>query len=303
MAAAAFEMYVDDSGSEPQGKIFFLGGFISTVDAWTRLSNAWDAALALSPSLEYFKMSEAAAFREQFDKRRGWNETNRQDRLVTLARIINDCAMLRVSVSVRHDLFEKYVLSLPAIERNLAVDEPYVMLAMHLVSGATMFAYDKGIRDQINFIFDDQLGFKDELRQRWPAYKRTLELSARGRQLVPLVGSEEPQFLDEKQRKPLQAADFYIWQARSHYMDNHRFPNQKIIVPMNPTLKLFRHIPTEHWPMTEDVLIRQYQYLVRVGEQFKKDNPLVKLIEAATDRKERRKQRRRTKKQKRAKAT
>jgi hypothetical protein len=73
------------------------------------LSNEWDSALALPPALDYFKMSEASAFKEQFSKRHGWNEVNRQDRLTTFARIINKYAMLRVSVSVRYDLFEKYV--------------------------------------------------------------------------------------------------------------------------------------------------------------------------------------------------
>jgi Protein of unknown function (DUF3800) len=294
---AGFEVYIDDSGSEPQGKIFFLGGFISSVESWAAFSNEWDTALALSPTLDYFKMSEASAFKEQFNKRRGWNETNRQDRLTTFARIINKYAMLRVSVSVRYDLFEKYVLALPAIERNLAVDEPYIMLAMHLVTAAIMFAYDKGVRDPIDFVFDDQLGFKTEFRERWPAYKQTYQLSARGRQLAPLIG-DEPYFLDEKQRKPLQAADLYIWQARNHYMDNHKFENQKIVVPMNATLKLFRHIPTFHSSMTEAALTRQYDYLVRVGAQIKKGNPLIKLIHAAPDRKERRRVRRRTKRQK-----
>jgi hypothetical protein len=93
--ASAFEVYVDDSGSEPQGKIFFLGGFISTVERWAAFSNEWDSALALQPSLDYFKMSEAAGFWEQFSSSRGWNE-------VTLARIINKYATLRVSVSTRH---------------------------------------------------------------------------------------------------------------------------------------------------------------------------------------------------------
>jgi len=294
MAAARFEVYVDDSGSEPQSPIFFLGGFISSVERWAAFSNEWDSALALPPALDYFKMSEAAGFWEQFSRKRGWNETNREDRLATFARIINKYAMLRVSASIRHDLFEKYLLSLPAIERNLAVDEPYITLAMHFVSGATMFAYDNGIRDPIDFIFDEQAGFKDELRERWPVYKRLYQLTPRGRQLAPLLGAE-PSFLDEKERKPLQAADLYAWQARDHYIQNHKFKNQKIEVPMSATMKLLRGIPRDHFPMTEAMLARQHTSLVQHGERIKKEQPSLTLIPAIPDRKKRRQFRKRAK--------
>jgi uncharacterized protein DUF3800 len=300
MAAARFEVYVDDSGSEPQSPIFFLGGFISSVERWAAFSNEWDSALALLPALDYFKMSEAAGFWEQFARKRGWNETNRDDRLVTFARIINKYAMLRVSASIRHDLFEKYLLSLPAIERNLAVDAPYITLAMHLVTGATMFAYDRGIRDPIDFIFDEQAGFKDELRERWPVYKRLYQLTSRGRQLAPLLGAE-PSFLDEKERKPLQAADLYAWQARDHYVQNHRAKNQKIAVPMSATLKLLRGIPMDHFPVTEAMLARQHTGLVQTGERIKKEQPSLTLIPAHPDRKKRRQFRKLTKRLKRKK--
>ena len=295
--ASAFEVYIDDSGSEPSSPIFFLAGFISSVERWAAFSK-WDSALALSPPLDYFKMSEAAGFWEQFSKKKGWDENKRQDRLVIFARIINKCAMLRVSTSLKYDLFEKYVRSLPAIERNLATDEPYVMLAGHLVSIAIMFADEKGLDQPIDFIFDKQSGHEVEFLQRWPEYKRALLMSPRGKHLSRLIG-EDPIFLDEKVRKPLQAADLYAWQARNHYVENHRFPNQKIVVPMTPILRLFRSMPQAHYPMTEFMLKRQLEFLVKAGEQIKKANPSLHLTPAAADRKERRKIRQQTKRQKR----
>lgn len=145
--AATLEFYADDSGSEPQSPIFFFGGFLSTAERWAALSNEWDSALALPPTLDYFKMSEAAGFWDQFSKSRGWNEINREDRLVTLARIIQKYAMLRLSVPIRHDLFEKYVMNIPALERNLSTDEPYVLLCYRLINVVLMRAYDHGIRE------------------------------------------------------------------------------------------------------------------------------------------------------------
>jgi hypothetical protein len=298
--ASAFEVYVDESGNDPQGQILFLAGFLSTVERWAAFSNEWDSALAIPPALDYFKMSEAAGFWGQFSRKRGWNEQKRDDRLVILARIINKYALLRVSTSIRYDLFEKYVLSLPAIERNLATDEPYIMLAWNLMSVALMLADKEGLNEPIDFIFDKQLGHEAEFREKWSEYKRVWRATPRGKHLSRLIG-EDPIFLDEKDRKPIQAADFYAWQARSHYMDNHRFPNQKIIVPMNPVLKLFRDIPRDHYAMNEGVLKRQYDGLVKTGEQIKKGNPTLKLIPAAANRDERRRVRRRAKSQKRRK--
>jgi hypothetical protein len=153
------------------------------------------------------------------------------------------------------------------------------------------------VSENLDFIFDHQSA-EDEAGAQWEAYKRSLQMTARGRQLSMLVG-EKPIFLDEKVRRPLQAADLYIWQARKHYMDNHRFPNQKIVVPMNPTLKLFRHIPMDHWPMNEKVLAEQYAQLLKVGERITKRDPSIKLVAAETDRRERRKVRRRAKQLKR----
>jgi hypothetical protein len=82
-------------------------------------------------------------------------------------------------------------------------------------------------------------------------------------------------------------------------MDNHRFKNQKIVVPMNAVLKLFRGIPTFHAPMTEPVLRRQYDSLVRTGERLKKEQPSMKLIPVEADRKLRRKVRKKTRLEKR----
>jgi hypothetical protein len=60
-------------------------------------------------------MSEAAWFGGQFSRQKGWDERKRDDRLITLTRIIRKYVKLRVSVCIRHDLFQKYMLSVPAV--------------------------------------------------------------------------------------------------------------------------------------------------------------------------------------------
>lgn len=68
---------------------------------------------------------------------------------------------------------------------------------------------------------------------------------------------------------------------------------------MTPILRLFRSMPQAHYPMTELMLKRQLEFLVKAGEQIKKANPSLHLTPAAADRKERRKIRQQTKRQKR----
>jgi uncharacterized protein DUF3800 len=292
MAASKLEFYVDDSGNEPTGPIFFLAGFLSTVERWAAFSNEWDSALRLLPTLDYFKMTEAARLQEQFSRKKGWDETKRDDRLVTLIRIINKYAMLRVSVSIRHDLFEKYMRRVPAVERNLGTDSPYLLLFTQMISVALLFADQRGVKDPIDFIFDKQDGFEQEAHRQWPLYELALQTSPRG-DLTKLLG-DGPFFLDEKQRLPLQAADLYVWQARNHYVENHRLKNQTIIFPMNSTYRLLRPIPYFHRSIKEPELIRQYASLVQTGEMVKSNQPGLTLFDFIPDRRQRRKAHRAT---------
>jgi Protein of unknown function (DUF3800) len=293
-----FEVYIDDSGSEPQSPIFFLAGFIASVEQWAAFSNEWTTALAQPPKLEYFKTNEAAGLgaHGQFSKKKGWDEAKRDDRLVTLTRIINKYAKLRVSVSIRHDLFEKYMRSLPAVERNLATDSPYVLLFTQIISVAILFADKHGLREPCDFIFDQQCGFSDEAMRHWEIYKLALGNSLRG-DLLPLIGSP-PAFRDEKCFLPLQAADLYAWQARNHYLGNHRVKNQTIQIPMNSVLRGLRPIPRFHRSITEAELIRQHASLLKTGEWLVKERPEVSLIPAGRDKKERRRMRRKARKKK-----
>jgi hypothetical protein len=75
---------VDDSISA-ELSIFVLAGFVSTYPRWVEFRNEWEAALKKSPSLEYFKMKEAAACRGQFES---WSFADRDKRVAEFAAII-----------------------------------------------------------------------------------------------------------------------------------------------------------------------------------------------------------------------
>jgi hypothetical protein len=48
---------VDDSGSEPQSRVFVLAGLVSTNAGWAEFANDWRAVLEEPPALDYFKMT------------------------------------------------------------------------------------------------------------------------------------------------------------------------------------------------------------------------------------------------------
>jgi Protein of unknown function (DUF3800) len=287
----SFEFYADDSGSEPQSPIFFFAGLLTAADDRAAFSDEWNAALARHPKLDYFKMSEAASLRGQFEQHRGWNDQKRDDRVITLARIATKYARLRASVSIRHDLFDKYFLSVPAVERNLATDTPYVLLFTQMISVALLHANYQGMREKIDFIFDQQCGFSDEAVRHWPLFKFSLETSLRP-DLLQMIGGT-PFFQDEKDFLPLQAADLYAWQARNHYVENHRVQNQTVWVPMNNILRMFSNIPSFHRAMKEEELTRQHKSLLETCALVSKTSPNIRLIPPDNDIRERKRIRRR----------
>jgi hypothetical protein len=292
--ALAPQWFIDDSGSEPQQPIFVLAGFLASVESWSAFSNEWAAALAAPPKLDYFKMSEANSLDGQFSRNRGWHETLRDNRVVTLTRIIRKWAKLRVSASIRHDVFAKYLSSVPAIERNLATDNPYIMLFFQLISVAVLFADKFGVREPCDFIFDRQVGFSEEIPLHWPNYELAYKSSLRP-DLVKLLGSP-PIFRDDIQFLPLQAADLYAWQLRNHYEANQRIKNQTIRIPPNNILRILDPIPAFERKLEEPEIARLHTSLIETGKRILAAKPSISFIPFSDDKRERKRARRRSRK-------
>lgn len=288
----SWQAAIDDSGSEPQSPFFVLGGFIAPAEAWAAFADEWDAALKEPPGLDYFKMAEAASLAEdgQFSPDKGWTEAKRDDRLITLARIIKNHAKIRIATAMPNDAFYKHISSLPASARTLSSDNPYGLLFMRTILAAGVFGSLRGIDSPCDFIFDEQLGFSDEVHRRWPQFKEILEKSTNS-DLKNFVGSR-PIYRDEKEFLPLQAADLYAWQIRHHLVINSRFKNQKIQFPPSRVLVVLEPIPEIFWRCDEAELLRLREHLLKVGELFIAEYPDIPLIPRSEDSKERRRLRR-----------
>jgi hypothetical protein len=151
--------FADDSGSDPSGHTFVLGGLVSTPDKWVAFTRDWQAALDAGPiKLDYFKMTEAMSFNGQFPKSRGWDETLINRKVSDLIQIAKEHALFGVWVSVRHVNFNKYIRSIPLPQRNLATDTAYMFLLPQYIFAACIAAKRYNLKCVFDFIFDEQKG-------------------------------------------------------------------------------------------------------------------------------------------------
>jgi hypothetical protein len=168
------QVAADDSGSEPQQPVFVLAGFCAQASVWADFSDAWDEALKLPPRLEYFKMAEANALREQFTPEKGWNEEKRNQRLDILIEIISAHLPLAVCGSMPNSGFSRHMGSLLLPRRLHTSDHPYAMLLFQLALSIAHLAGQIGVKERIEFILDEQSGISDEAPLWWPFLRKTV---------------------------------------------------------------------------------------------------------------------------------
>jgi hypothetical protein len=220
-----YQGFIDDSGSEPSEPYFVLAGFVSTYEKWREFSEEWNAALKLSPSLNYFKMSEAKHFNGEFSRKNGWNEELCEERIGILSKIIENYALLRISTSINNQEYNNYIRSLPATRRDLTTDGPYALLFSQIIFHMTNSG-SVGISEPCDFIFDEQQGYGSAALGHWDDMKNIVNAQTPAH-MSRLLGSR-PIFRDEKHFLPLQAADLYAWLVRNHLT--------KVDAEIDPTL-------------------------------------------------------------------
>jgi len=206
------QAFIDDSGTDGTGPVCVLAGFVAPSGRWAEFADDWQCALSQEPSLDYFKMTEAAALRGQFAPRKGWTRRKRDDRVHELVTIICEYATVRISASLRHRTFNKYLRTLDVPGRLLATDHPYMVLLSNLVTHITVYGQDHGVSDVVEYILDEQDGFEDEVHAQWHVIR-----SAAQRHLPPNYAArigDLPVFGDDMDFLPLQAADLWAWTKR-----------------------------------------------------------------------------------------
>lgn len=260
------QAYVDDSGSHKESLAFVLAGFIANHVQWEKFTGDWKGALRLDPSLDYFKMNEAASLHGQFLRAKGWDEEKRDKRLDVLSEVILSYVRVRISVSMRNDDFLRSIQSLPAPKRSFAIDGPFIMLAMQLILTVAVFSDLSGLNEPCDFVFDETDGFSEEFLLKWPMFKHIADQQPR-LEFGKKIG-QTPIFRDEKYSMPLQAADMYAWNVRENFV-----LNKTIYMPPPRVIKRLGSISAINRHMDSAEIDRLRDHLVKVGELYWNQNP------------------------------
>jgi hypothetical protein len=127
---------------------------------------------------------------------------------------------------------------------------------------------------EIEFVFDEQLGYGDEMLAWWPVSHQFAESGSRTN--FAKYFKSPPDYRSEKCFLPLQAADLYAWQQRLHEKNN-----QTIIAPENWVLRELNSLPRLGVPIGEKPLQGVREMLLRMGERFAAANPDVPFVPAS----------------------
>jgi hypothetical protein len=230
---------IDDSGSDLQSFAFILAGFVATPAQWAKCTDAWVAVLNKTPQLDYFKNHEAMGLSGQFDKKRGWTEQKRDNRLVELAHVIAEHIPERFSVAMRHSDYRKYIHGIPTEKRVKNLENPYFLLFHEfMLVTASVHSVSKDV-NPCEFVFDDQGKIGKRAAAWWPVFRKSMQTAAKF-DFSPYFTASEPMFKKDHEFRPLQAADLHAGQIRL------AMRSDKIFIPPSPSLRILMPISGYH---------------------------------------------------------
>ena len=199
------QLFVDDSGrSDPP--VFVLAGYIATPETWAKFTARWNALLHAAPAIRYFKMKEAFALKGEFAS---FTTIERDHKLASLGRVCAELLNAGISVVARHDDWREVFHG--AVSPGL--DTPYFLLCHMITIAAVEWQNRAAIIQPIELNFDQQLGESEAVQ------KHFATIIARGDATINsrLVGP--PNYLNDQEAVPLQAADLLAWHQRRLYSD------------------------------------------------------------------------------------
>jgi len=195
--------FFDASGTLNQVANYVLAGYVSEVEKWEHLSDAWKAALDGPPKLEYFKIRESVLRINQFD---GWSDRCAQARARKFRRLVTRYVLGGTAIVLPTDLYIRHVRGKVPKE----MDDPYYICFLACIELTAKLMAFLLVDEPIDFVFDtENLDTRArallELFKRWPWPQSKL------------VG--ELDFRDDKNVLALQTADMIAWLLRTE-LDN-----------------------------------------------------------------------------------
>jgi hypothetical protein len=167
----ALRAVFDESGIDPKGPAFVMGGFLSTVEEWQRAADAWIACLHQRPSIKTFHHYESQNRCGEF---RGWKEEDADAKVLSLAQTIARFGLQGFVTIISHSWF---VPRDKRASKGMFGSRIYDHAFMKVVSCVTDYV-NRAIPgdDKVDFIFDR----RPELKQCIPVFEEYRESLWRG---------------------------------------------------------------------------------------------------------------------------
>ena len=216
-------LYIDDSDSpeSPERKAFVLGGYIATPEAWTRFEEDWRDLLEPfdiprgESGRRRFRMVEMA---RRFRDARPFYETIVRHVLGAVSLVIYEDELEAAKARVRRHNGE--IPFTPFDDGRTLVKKILVQQLHEMMADPSILLMSEGTKRFGQVLAENRDGteiyfHRDEsepcMTEWWQGY-----ISAQQPDLdVP--GTQTPQFVDDEEHLPLQAADFWAWWAWQAY--------------------------------------------------------------------------------------
>jgi hypothetical protein len=197
------QAFADDSGVyDGKSTILAIAAFVGPAEHWAEFSDEWAHYLRQSPAIPYFKMKEAAGLGGQF---RGWNESDRDEKIRGLVRIIDRHPRLVCwqSCEIKAERFLK--------ENAEFLPTAYYSCFSRLIHDVCLTLWDHNIREPFEMTFDEQVIHGIRAKEWYPASKLvTKAINPDAYSILPAdIG-----FRKDEDYLPLQAADLWAWCVR-----------------------------------------------------------------------------------------
>lgn len=239
--------HIDDSGSNGQGPVFVLGGYVASVIQWKGFSEQWQMALDLPPKLKVVKIQHALRPEEGWARIR--DPKQRNERIKRFASITHKYAHKGIVVSAGwNDLkrIKKEFLQRPKEKLNPPF---YLLLINVLMSRLLSELLQEGYRGQVDFVCDEQGALSEITVDQFNRMRATLP-----KELAQFIAGP-PMFRDDEQVLPLQAAHNIAWLHR-RFAAEHDVADRPLAdwIPEGKCLAKLKQIPTNYYHCSYDYM-------------------------------------------------
>jgi hypothetical protein len=201
--------FFDESGTDPNGPAFIMGGFLSKAEEWDKAADAWDECLKESPTINAFHHAEAHGLYGNFG---GWRRDDADAKVLRLAKTIAMFDLQGFVTALSHSWF---VPRDKRASKGMFGSRIYDHAFLKIVSGVTAYV-ERTVSgdDKVDFIFER----RPELRQCIPVYEELKNVIKP--EWIGRAGSCIPD--DDENSVALQMADLLSWEFLQVTDRNHQ---------------------------------------------------------------------------------